>query len=86
LTDFTILAANFNGTSKTFSQGDFNYDTNVDLTDFTILASKFNQTLAPAVVAATRAAPAAPTLTAASMPLGGTLIDGVLADVTVKPE
>jgi subtilisin family serine protease len=64
LTDFTVLAANFNGTGKTFDQGDFNYDGTVDLTDFTMLASKFNFTLAapaaaPAAVAsATAAAPA----------------------------
>src|SRR5207248_8703043 len=45
LTDFTILAANFNGTAKTWAEGDFNYDTKVDLTDFTILASNFNKSL-----------------------------------------
>ena len=48
LTDFTILAANFNQSGKTFSQGDFNYDGTVGLADFTILASRFNQTLASA--------------------------------------
>ena len=58
LTDFTILAANFNGSDKRFSEGDFNYDTSVDLTDFTILASKFNQTLGPAASAALAAPPA----------------------------
>jgi GH25 family lysozyme M1 (1,4-beta-N-acetylmuramidase) len=47
LTDFTVLAANFNATGKTWSQGDFNYDGTIDLTDFTILASRFNVTLAP---------------------------------------
>jgi uncharacterized delta-60 repeat protein len=52
LTDFTVLAANFNGTGKTFSQGDFDYDGAVDLTDFTILASKFNFALAPPPAAA----------------------------------
>jgi hypothetical protein len=46
LTDFTILASNFNQSGKTFSQGDFSYNGIVDLTDFTILASKFNQSLA----------------------------------------
>jgi hypothetical protein len=45
LTDFTFLAANFNGTAKDWFQGDYNYDGNVDLTDFTLLASNFNQTL-----------------------------------------
>jgi len=66
LTDFTILAANFNGQGKTFDQGDFNYDGVVDLTDFTILASKFNYTLpatTTATVASAPAAPAAPTTT-----------------------
>src|SRR5439155_17661153 len=48
LTDFTILAANFNGTNKSWTQADFNSDSNVDLTDFTILASNFNSTLLPA--------------------------------------
>jgi len=46
LTDFTFLAANFNGTGKDWAQGDFNYDGHVDLTDFTYLASNFNKTLA----------------------------------------
>jgi hypothetical protein len=45
LTDFTFLAANFNGTGKTWLEGDFNYDAIVDLTDFTFLASNFNQSL-----------------------------------------
>jgi hypothetical protein len=45
LTDFTYLAANFNGGGKNWLQGDYNYDGNVDLTDFTFLASNFNQTL-----------------------------------------
>ena len=52
LTDFTILAANFNGTAKRWAQGDFNYSGNVDLTDFTFLASNFNQSLAAQTVAA----------------------------------
>jgi hypothetical protein len=54
LTDFTILATNFNATGATFSQGNFNYDDQVDLTDFTLLASQFNKSLGdpPASVAA----------------------------------
>jgi hypothetical protein len=48
LTDFTFLAANFNGTGKNWLQGDYNYDGKVDLTDFTFLASNFNQSI-PAV-------------------------------------
>jgi hypothetical protein len=47
LTDFTVLASNFNGTGKSWNTADFNYDGVVDLTDFTILASRFNSTLAP---------------------------------------
>jgi hypothetical protein len=46
LTDFTFLAANFNGANKNWVDGDFNYDGSVDLTDFTFLASNFNQSLA----------------------------------------
>src|SRR5436190_8031161 len=53
LTDFTALAANFNGTAKHWAQGDFNYDTKVDLTDFTFLASNFNKTLAAPALGAT---------------------------------
>jgi len=45
LTDFTYLAANFNGTNKNWLQGDYNYDGKTDLTDFTFLASNFNQSL-----------------------------------------
>jgi hypothetical protein len=45
LTDFTLLASNFNGTSKRWYNGDFDYNGTVDLTDFTILASNFNYTL-----------------------------------------
>jgi hypothetical protein len=45
LTDFTILASNFNRTGKFWYDGDFNYDGTVDLTDFTLLASNFNQSL-----------------------------------------
>jgi hypothetical protein len=57
LTDFTTLAANFNGTNKTFSQADFSYDGKVDLTDFTILAANFNKSM-PALPAPPAAAPA----------------------------
>jgi GH25 family lysozyme M1 (1,4-beta-N-acetylmuramidase) len=46
--DFNSLAANFNGTGKTFSQGNFNYDANgaVDTTDFNLLAGNFGKTQA----------------------------------------
>jgi hypothetical protein len=67
LTDFTYLAANFNGTAKTWLQGDYNYDGSVDLSDFTFLASNFNQAFAgddagvvvPEPTAAALATPAA---------------------------
>jgi hypothetical protein len=45
LTDFTTLAANFNGTKKPWYLGDFNYDGSVNLSDFTLLASNFNATM-----------------------------------------
>jgi hypothetical protein len=52
LSDFTVLAANFNTSGRDYSQGNFNYDGAglVDLSDFTILAAHFNQSLAPAPV------------------------------------
>src|SRR5207244_11688183 len=52
LTDFTILAANFNGSGRTFGQGNFDYDAagNVDLTDFTVLAANFNKSLPAATM------------------------------------
>src|SRR5688572_25641618 len=47
LNDFNVLAANFGGTNKTFSQGDFNYDGQVNLEDFNLLAGKFGQVVSP---------------------------------------
>jgi hypothetical protein len=47
LADFTYLAANFNGTSKGWADGDFSGDGKVDLTDFTLLAANFNFVAAP---------------------------------------
>jgi hypothetical protein len=70
LTDFTLLAANFNQTGRTFAQGNFNYDSMVDLTDFTILASSFNKSLAPAAAASASFASAA--LVAPSAPSAAT--------------
>jgi hypothetical protein len=49
LTDFTYLAANFNGSTKNWLQGDYNYDGSVDLTDFSMLASNFNYTPATTI-------------------------------------
>src|SRR5690242_20598053 len=43
LTDFTILAGNFNKlTGQTWATADFNGDGAVNLTDFTFLAAHFN--------------------------------------------
>jgi hypothetical protein len=67
LTDFTILASNFNQSAKIYGDGNFDYDAggNVDLTDFTLLAAHFNQTLSPAP-AASLAVAASPPKPAAS--------------------
>jgi hypothetical protein len=62
LTDFTYLAASFNGNNTTWTRGDFNYDAKTDLTDFTYLAANFNQTLPAAPVPAVR-----PTVVASSV-------------------
>jgi hypothetical protein len=60
LTDFTLLAANFNKTGRRWSQGDFNYDGTVDLTDFTMLAANFNKSLSPTEARAAVTQSAAP--------------------------
>lgn len=44
ISDFSILAANFNQ-SGIFSTGDFNYDGTTGINDFSILAANFNKTL-----------------------------------------
>src|SRR5262249_9032927 len=43
--DFNILAANFGGTGKRWSQGDFNYDGACDTLDFNALAANFSFTV-----------------------------------------
>jgi hypothetical protein len=43
--DFNLLASNFSGSGKDWSQGDYNYDGNVDSVDFNLLASNFSLTL-----------------------------------------
>jgi GH18 family chitinase len=43
--DLVVLAQNYNGTGKTFSQGDFDYDGDVDFQDLVILAQHYNKTL-----------------------------------------
>jgi len=44
--DFNLLAANFSGSPRRWSQGDSNYDTTVDTTDFNLLASNFGKVIA----------------------------------------
>jgi hypothetical protein len=68
LTDFTILAGNFNQSGKNFNEGNFSYDTAglVDLSDFTILAANFNDML-PAAGASARMMSAPVTGAPASM-------------------
>lgn len=53
LSDFAILAANFNA-GTVFSQGDFDYSGLADIGDFALLAGKFNSTLLPPDAAAAR--------------------------------
>jgi ELWxxDGT repeat protein len=55
--DFNSLAANFGGSGRNYSQGDFNYDGVVDTLDFNTLASKFGKTLPPADALAPAASP-----------------------------
>lgn len=56
ITDLSILASNWQGAGKTFSQGDLNYDTKVDAADLSILSSHWQVTLgsvSPAQAAST---------------------------------
>ena len=50
-TDFNILASNFSGSGKRWSQADFNYDGATDTVDFNLLASNFSAVV-PAASAA----------------------------------
>ncbi|MCS7034812.1 MAG: hypothetical protein NZ561_12585, partial [Phycisphaerae bacterium] len=45
VTDFSILASNFNQSGLLWAQGDFTLNGSVDLADFSILAANFNRTL-----------------------------------------
>ena len=56
LSDFTRLAANFNGTNTVWTSADFNYDGVTGLTDFTTLAANFNQSLPSALPGVTATA------------------------------
>jgi hypothetical protein len=46
ISDFGILQANFNGTSKVWQTGDFNGTGSANITDFGILQANFNQSIA----------------------------------------
>jgi hypothetical protein len=55
--DFNFLAANFGGTGKRWSQGDFNYDGSVDTIDFNLLSTTFGAVFSqPALMQQTPAA------------------------------
>jgi hypothetical protein len=64
--DLAILAMNWGGTGRVFSQGDFNYDTKVDAADLAILSRNWQKSvwmniLTPAPPPATRAPTRTPT-------------------------
>jgi hypothetical protein len=63
ISDFAIMAGNFNASPRNFGQGDFNYNTVVEIGDFALLASRWNTNLAPPTAsdlpAAVSAVPAA---------------------------
>jgi predicted outer membrane repeat protein len=62
ITDLAILALNWQGSGKVFSQGDFNYDGRVDAKDLGILSLSWQQSLPPPVgVPAPTSATRAPT-------------------------
>jgi hypothetical protein len=48
VSDLGILATNWQGTGKNFSEGDFNYDGMVDVSDLGILATNWQKSLPPA--------------------------------------
>jgi hypothetical protein len=63
--DLSILAMNWQGSGKVFSQGDFNYDGKVDAKDLGILSLRWQQNLpAPAAPAQPVLQPIAPRRTA----------------------
>jgi hypothetical protein len=47
ISDLQLLANNYNGTGKTFGQGDLNYDTLVNSIDLGILAARWQTSLSP---------------------------------------
>jgi hypothetical protein len=64
INDLAILAMNWQGTGKVFSQGDFNYDGKVDAKDLGILSTHWQQALPPPAAAAPVSVVRAPTRTA----------------------
>jgi len=52
INDLAILAANWNGSGKVFSQGDFNYDGRVDAIDLGILSTRWQQVMSAPIAAA----------------------------------
>lgn len=47
ISDFAVLAANFNLSPRQFNQGDFNYSGAVDINDFALLGANFNFSVPP---------------------------------------
>ncbi len=74
LPDFTLLAANFSRTGRTFSQGDFNYDDLVNLDDFTLLAANFGRSV-PAPADLPRGTPLTPGSSPLPVAFSNTAID-----------
>jgi predicted outer membrane repeat protein len=64
ISDLSILAMNWQGSGKAFSQGDFNYDGKVDAKDLGILSTHWQSVLAPPISAAPVGAGRTPTRTA----------------------
>ncbi len=65
INDLSILAMNWHGSGKFFSQGDFNYDGTVDAKDLGILSLNWQRNLPAAVAPAQPASvPKAPRRTA----------------------
>jgi hypothetical protein len=63
--DFTRLAANFNGTGKDWFQGDSNYDGKVNALDFNAIATNFGAVPTAPALAALVPEPIAPLALAA---------------------
>jgi hypothetical protein len=64
INDLSILAMNWQGAGKVFSQGDFNYDGKVDAKDLGILSTRWQSVLTPPVAATPAGAGRTPTRTA----------------------